>query len=414
VIDMRGASWIGTGGRGLAAAMIAAACGLGPHAAAQSGAAEESTAEALPSIVYEPAFPKLSFIRPVQITHAPDGTNRFFVVEQPGRIRVFEADRTTERAGVFLDIKDGVFDRHNEEGLLSLAFHPEYASNGAFFVYYTAKEPRRGVIARFTVDPEDPNRADPASMSVVLEVEQPYGNHNGSTLLFGPDGYLYASLGDGGAANDPHDHGQNLSTLLGTIIRIDVDRTEGDTAYAVPADNPFVGETGVRPEIWAYGLRNVWRMSFDRKTGDLWAGDVGQVRWEEIDIIRKGGNYGWRIREGFHPFREGESTRPLLDPVVDYGRQYGMSVTGGYVYRGQRHPRLQGVYLYADYVSGRVWGLRQRDGKAIANREVLAESSRRHVSSFGEGPDGELYVTTFEKLDRRGGRGRVFRIGVGN
>ena len=241
----------------------------------------------------------------------------------------------------------------------------------------------------------DPDRADPDSEKVILEVRQPYGNHNGCCLLFGPDKYLYMSLGDGGWANDPHGHGQDLSTLLGTILRIDVNAEQGGPGYTIPLDNPFVNTRGARSEIWAYGLRNVWRMSFDRATGDLWAGDVGQDRWEEIDLIIKGGNYGWNVREGKHPFRRVRAPpRHMVDPVVEYGRWEGMSVTGGYVYRGQRLKRLYGAYVYADYVSGRIWAIRYRDGKVTAHREILNQP--KNIASFGEGADGELYLLAFD------------------
>ena len=350
----------------------------------------------------------------MQITHA--GDDRLFVVEQHGRIRVFENRPDVETAGVFLDIRPKVSRKHNEEGLLTLAFHPRYATNGYFYVYYSATDPRRGVLSRFSVSGDDPDRADPESEMVILEVEQPWGNHNGSTVLFGPDGYLYMSLGDGGSAADPRDNGQNLSTLLGTILRIDVDRATDGRAYAIPPDNPFIDRPDARGEIWAYGLRNVWRMSFDRVTGDLWAGDVGQNAWEEIDLITRGGNYGWRIREAAHPFREGSAADPLIDPVVEYPQRrhrelIGMSVTGGFVYRGKVMSRLYGVYLYADYVTGRIWALRRTDRGDSTHREVFHGPPRVYISSFGEDAAGELYVCSFDRVDGRGGgTGRIYRI----
>jgi quinoprotein glucose dehydrogenase len=367
--------------------------------------------EDLPDIHLVRAFPRLTFSRPIFLDHAPDG--RLFVVEQKGRIRVFENRRDADQSDMFLDISERVHRGDNEEGLLGFAFHPRYGDNGHFYVYYSAEEPRRGILSRFTVSADDPNRADPDSEKVVMVVEQPYGNHNGSTVLFGPDGYLYYSLGDGGWANDPKNNGQNLSTLLGTILRIDVDREADGRPYSVPADNPFVGRDDARPEIWAYGLRNVWRMSFDRETGDLWAGDVGQNRWEEVDLIVKGGNYGWRIREGRVAFRDGESTDPLLDPIVVYPRADGLSITGGYVYRGTANPGLVGAYLFADYVTGRVWGLRLDDeGRLTQFREIHRPLGRPvFVTSFGEDADGELYVCGFDNLDgRRGAKGRVYVV----
>ncbi len=341
-----------------------------------------------------PAFPQLTFDRPLCVTFADDGSDRLYVVEQIGRIHVIDGTAPTSHSHVFLDITSRVRTVHNEEGLLSLAFHPEYSSNGHFFVYYSASNPRRTVLSRFSVREANPDVADQESEVVILEVEQPYGNHNGGTVLFGPDGYLYLSLGDGGSAGDPHGHGQNLASLLGKIIRIDVNRQYEGLPYSIPPDNPFVSRKNSRPEIWSYGLRNVWRMSFDRLTGDLWAGDVGQNKWEEIDVIVKGGNYGWNLREGAHPYK---STRPdssLIEPVTEYGRSQGASVTGGYVYRGRKHPSLQGLYLYADFVLGTIWGLRYANGR-VSESSILLEQPN-NISSFGETADGELLVTCFD------------------
>ena len=374
----------------------------------------------LPSVQLRRAFGQLEFHRPVQVTHAAD--NRLFVVEQNGRIRVFENSPDHGTPDVFLDIRTKVRRKHNEEGLLSLAFHPLYPTNGFLYVYYSASDPRRGILSRFTVSAGDPNRAEPDSEKVILEVDQPYGNHNGATVLFGPDGYLYMSLGDGGSMHDPQDNGQDLSTLLGTILRIDVDREQDGHAYAIPPDNPFVDRPGARGEIWAYGLRNVWRMSFDRETGDLWAGDVGQNAWEEIDLITRGGNYGWRIREAAHPFKAGTAPDPMIDPVVEYpqrrgkGRSrelVGMSITGGCVYRGRTQQQLVGVYLYGDYVTGRIWALRYRDGRVTEHRQVFGAPPRVYISSFGEDAAGEIYVCSFDRPDGRGGgTGRLYRVVV--
>jgi len=383
-------------------------------------AAEAGRDTAIPSVRLVPALPRISFRRPVQLVGAPDGTNRVFVVEQPGRIRVTENDPAVRSTRVFLDIKSRVRMRHNEEGLLTLAFHPKYTENGQLFVYYTASKPRRGVLSRFRVSPDNPDHVDPATEEVIFEVKQPYGNHNGATVLFGPDGLLYISLGDGGLANDPHGNGQDLSTLLGAVLRIDIDRPDvdrrdldrpgGARPYSIPPDNPFVGREGARGEIWAYGLRNVWRMSFDPETGDLWGGDVGQNRWEEIDLITRGGNYGWNLREGKHDFRGGKADVPLVAPVAEYPRDKGICVTGGVVYRGSRHPALVGVYLYGDYATGRIWGLRYTAGKRLAIREIGTETRPKHITSFDIGPDGEIYVFAFESLD--GQRGRVYRLDV--
>ncbi len=404
-----------------ALAVLIGACGQSAEDAAAGAPAGQADREqeglaSLPSVTVSKVFRRLSFRRPVFLTHAGDGTDRLFVVEQRGTIRVFEAREAVEESRQFLDIRSKVAMRHNEEGLLALAFHPRYEDNGHFFVYYSARNPRRGVLSRFSVATDAPDRADPESERVILEVRQPWGNHNGSTVLFGPDGYLYISLGDGGKAGDPLGSGQDLTTLLGTILRIDVDRQEDDLAYAIPKDNPFVDRPEARGEIWAYGLRNVWRMSFDRKTGDLWAGDVGQNAYEEIDLIVKGGNYGWNIREGSHPFSAGSSPDPLIDPVVEYpqrrGRKIiGLSVTGGYVYRGDRTNGLEGAYIYADYVTGRIWALRYDGGKVVAQRQIFSPSRSLYISSFGEGPDGELYICAFDRLNGRpSARGRLYRM----
>lgn len=404
---------------GLTAAALLTAVSCADSADTPSAAtaqiAPASAADAIPDIRLVPAFPKLSFVRPVFLASSgqpvAEGEREWlFVLEQPGRIVMFPNDQDVDAHEIFLDLTGRVYDHHNEEGLLSLAFHPRFRENGEFFLYYSANGPRRGVVSRFRVMKDDPRRGDPESEQVILSVDQPWGNHNGSTILFGPDGCLYISLGDGGWANDPLNSGQDLSTLLGTILRIDVDSTDADRAYAIPKDNPFVARSGARPEIWAWGLRNVWRMSFDRATGELWAGDVGQNQWEEIDLIVKGGNYGWKLREGFHPFADGTADGPLIDPVVAYGRREGISVTGGYVYRGTRSPSLQGVYLYADYASRRLWGLRHRDGRVVSHRLLVEPGDGRYVASFGEDAAGEVYICTFDQPDRRNVRGRLFRI----
>jgi glucose/arabinose dehydrogenase len=392
---------------------LAAACARAGQAQRPAPAPGPAGPGSLPRVRVESAFPALVFTRPVQLVHAGD---RLFVVEQAGRIRSFENRGDVADAPDFLDVRPRVYMGHNEEGLLSLAFDPAYAANGVFYAYYSALEPRRTVLSRFRRNPGDPVRADPDSEEVILEQEQPYGNHKGGTILFGPDGFLYLSLGDGGSANDPMNNGQDLSTLLGKIIRIDVARGEGGRRYAIPPDNPFVGQAGARGEIWAWGLRNVWRMSFDRKTGELWAGDVGQNAWEEVDLIVRGGNFGWRIREGAHPFRDQVPQGPLIDPVAEYpqriGREVvGLSITGGFVYRGSRIPALAGAYVYGDYVTGRIWALRHAEGRVLEQREIFAPPPLIRIASFGEDAAGELYVCSFDTLDGRGGGvGRVYRL----
>ncbi|MFM7039802.1 MAG: PQQ-dependent sugar dehydrogenase [Planctomycetaceae bacterium] len=358
----------------------------------------------------ERAFPNLDFNRPIVITHAGDGTNRVFVAEQEGIIKVFPNNQECEEATVFLDIDERCVyaDNQNEEGLLGFAFHPKYRENGQFFVYYTsAAGEHLSVVSRFTVSKDNPNVADPKSEVEILRIPQPFWNHNGGTIAFGPDGCLYVGLGDGGSGNDPMGHGQNLTTLLGSILRIDIDRQEDGKNYAIPADNPFVGKivpsgprgqtAPARGEIYAYGLRNVWRMSFDSETGLFWAADVGQNLWEEINLIEAGGNYGWNVREGRHWFRPdgNDATRPeLIDPIHEYAHDIGKSITGGGVYRGKRVPELVGKYVYADYVSGRLWALDYDvKNKAVkANYSLTGENLP--VMSFGSDEAGDMYFST--------------------
>jgi glucose/arabinose dehydrogenase len=378
---------------------LAAALLIASILAVSNACSERSSAQHGPrpsdSLEAERVFPKLRFERPLEFTYAPDGSQRVFVVEQHGVIHVFENRNDVEKTTVFLDIHEVVSREGNEEGLLGLAFHPKYPDNGEFFVYYSTK-PRASVISRFRVSKDDPARAVRESEEELMRIEQPYSNHNGGSMKFGPDGYLYIGLGDGGAGGDPHGHGQNLGTLLGSMLRIDVDHKDPGKAYAIPNDNPFVRRPGARGEIWAYGLRNVWRLSFDRKTGDLWVGDVGQDRYEEVDRIVRGGNYGWKLREGLHPFdpQARQTGSKLIDPLAEYGRSEGASVTGGVVYRGARLPEYEGAYFYGDFVSGNVWILRFDGRKVTENRKVA--STGLPISAFGEDAQGELYFTAFD------------------
>lgn len=315
--------------------------------------------------------------RPVDLQ--PDGSGRLFIIEKAGRIRILQNGQLLETP--FLDIEDRVNDSGNEMGLLGLAFHPNYSQNGYFFVNYTDNN-SNDVIARFHVS-SDPNLGDPTSEVMLVTVRDPFPNHNGGVVVFGPDGYLYAGLGDGGAAGDPFGNGQSLDTLLGKILRIDVDSAE---PYAIPPDNPF-GD-----EIWAYGLRNPWRISFDKLTGDLYIADVGQGKWEEIDFLPAGSpggaNFGWDLREGAHDY-EGGGSADLIDPIAEYSHQEGgCSVTGGYVYRGSMR-EWNGIYLYGDYCTGLIWGL-IRSGDSW-QKQLLFQVNER-ITSFGQDESGEIYL----------------------
>jgi uncharacterized repeat protein (TIGR03806 family) len=330
-------------------------------------------------------FPDLAFDQPVFIGAPPDGRNRLCVVEKGGRIHIFPNDDAAASAGLFLDIR-GRVDASGEGGLLGLAFHPDYASTGLLYVYYTTGGPFRSRVSRFQRS-ADPDRADAASEEILLEFAQPFTNHNAGMLAFGPDGMLYIASGDGGSGNDPQNNAQSLGSLLGKILRVDPD---GE----IPADNPFVGVAGARGEIWAYGLRNPWRFSFDRNLGTLWLGDVGQNAIEEVDIIERGGNYGWRIYEGNRSNLNPNNLPPSAfeRPVITYDHSAGASITGGYVYRGARLSGFHGAYFYADFSSGRIWALVHDAGRAISTTQVASLSN---PVSFGEDEAGELYVVSF-------------------
>jgi glucose/arabinose dehydrogenase len=329
---------------------------------------------------------------PLYLTTPPGDLSRLFIVEQTGAVRIVKDGALL--AAPFLDIS-GRISAGGEQGLLGLAFDPDYATNRRFVVHYTdpAGDTR---LSFFQVSPTDPDVADPASEQVILTADQPYPNHNGGQVLFGPDGLLYLGLGDGGAANDPEGRGQNLSDLLGSILRLDV---HSGAAYIVPPDNPFVAQAGAQPEVWSYGLRNPWRFSFDRATGDLYIADVGQDRWEEVDVAPasggsgKGLNYGWNIMEGFHCLSGDQCDQTGLTlPVLAYGHNQGCSITGGYVYRGSAVPDLQGLYFYGDFCQGWVRSLRYAGGAATEVTDWPTLRPGASILSFGEDTAGELYV----------------------
>lgn len=326
--------------------------------------------------------------RPLAITHAGDGSGRLFIVEQVGRIRVLDGSALAPTP--FLDITPLV-SCCQERGLLGLAFHPDYEVNGQFYVNYTDRSGDTRIV-RYIVTP-DPSLADPGSATVLLAIEQPFANHNGGQLAFGPDGYLFIAVGDGGSGGDPFDNGQNGFSLLGKILRLDVD---AGTPYAIPVDNPFRFDPGARDEVWATGLRNPWRFSFDRLTGDLFIADVGQNAWEEVNfepVTSAGGNnYGWRRMEGSHCFdpSAGCAEERFVLPILEYSHAEGCSVTGGFRYRGSQIPELFGIYVFGDFCSGRIWSATVDEAGLWTRSELLGTSLA--ISSFGEDEAGELYV----------------------
>ena len=394
------------------------------------------SAQPLPKIELRPAFPNLKIDRPMWMSEAPDGSSRMFIVYQDGKIMIVKKGSDGGDAKEFLNIEDRHPHFDNEDGLMSIAFHPDFKTNGRFYIYYNQKNPAdqhtqphnypfRSVISEFKVSATDPDKADLSSERILFEVPQPFSNHKGGELGFGPDGYLYLGLGDGGSGRDPFNNGQNINTLLAKMLRIDVntrakigndDRTH-ELNYEIPRDNPFANQTNARSEIFAYGLRNPWRWSFDRTTGDLWVGDVGQDLWEEIDLVTNGGNYGWSVREAAHHFKPGPPGAQYIDPIMEYPHRpnllteslfpdhsIGLCVIGGYVYRGKQFAALEGVYIYGDYNLGTIWGLRyDRNTHKVTTQGMLLDQ-KKNITSFAEDLDGELYVLTQD--------GQIYSIAV--
>ncbi|MFB3812687.1 MAG: sorbosone dehydrogenase family protein [Terriglobales bacterium] len=341
-----------------------------------------------PRVVLTPVVRGLN--SPVDLQQPPDGTGRLFAVEKPGTIRIIQ--NGVLLASPFLDISSKVDSAPSEMGLLGLAFHPLYAQNRRFFVHYDRRVSGQiqSVLAEYLTS-SDPNLADPASERILLVVNQPFENHKGGQLAFGPDGFFYIGLGDGGSEGDPFGNAQNLQTLLGKMLRINVDATTSGAQYATPPDNPFVSGGGL-PEIWAYGLRNPWRFSFDRATGRLFAADVGGDAFEEVDIIQRGGNYGWNIMEGAHCFNppSGCNTTGLVLPIAEYDHSEGNAVIGGYVYAGTAVPALQGTYIFGDLGTGKIWMLRETSPGSWTRTLLLTANAQ--LSSFGQDQAGEVYV----------------------
>lgn len=363
---------------------------------------DQGSHAAMHQLQFTAAFGGETFDIPVGVRHAGDGSGRLFVVEKPGIISVLSGNIDKPTREVFIDLKHKVNSKGSEQGLLGLAFHPDYNNNGKFYVNYTTNQGT--VIESYRSRSDGSNLGDPSSGEILLTFKQPFKNHNGGEVAFGPDGYLYIATGDGGSGGDPLGNGQNLETLLGKILRIDVDQKGGDKLYAIPEDNPFYRNTdGYREEIYAYGLRNPWRFSFDRDTGKLWAADVGQSTLEEIDIIENGHNYGWSTMEGSLCFDPKNNCKQdgITTPIWEYNPEGGgASITGGYVYRGKEIPSLVGKYVFSDFVDGRIWTL-SFDGanKAVAEKLELEEFN---ITSFGEDEAGEIYASLYD--------GRIVRL----
>ncbi len=398
-------------------------------------------AQPLPLLQLRQVFPALALDRPVWMSQAPGEPDRFFIVEEPGRILVAPKGSDGSQVKEFLSIVDRQpfvdYGANTAVGLLSMAFHPGYKTNGLFYIFYSQQNSNqsglfhwRSVISEFKVSATDPDRADLASERVLLEAPEPFNNNQGGQISFGPDGCLYAALGDGGSNDDPFNNGQNSASLLGKILRIDVNtkssvgsgKARRQLPYGIPAGNPWVGQAdmgnlGARKEVYAWGLRNVWRYSWDRATGDLWAGDVGEALWEEVDLIVKGGNYGWCVREGAHHFKPGPPGAQYIDPVMEYPHQrnllaqskfprhdIGFCVIGGYVYRGKKYPSLNGVYIYGDFVSGAIFGLRRANGEVTDYGTLLSQP--KNITSFAEDAEGELYMISFSERND----GRIYSL----
>ena len=360
----------------------------------------------LPSVQLNQVYEHLTFDVPVAVAVPDDGTKRTFIVQQRGKIVILPADREKGEAKTFLDISGRDLERHLfEEGLLGLTFHPDFKTNRKFYIYYSMQEPKRTRVSEMMVSKSDPDVADVHTERVLMEIPQPFWNHNSGNLLFGPDGLLYIGVGDGGKANDVRRLAQNPWMLNGKILRIDVNTREKGYQYGIPSDNPWVGQEGVREEVYATGLRNPWGLSFDADR-HLWCADVGQSAWEEVNIIECGGNYGWSYREGTEKFKmrndEPEEGVKFIDPIHQYGRTEGISITGGVVYKGDRFPALKGRYIYADWGTGRLWALQydHKASKVVANdllhkNELAKDKAGFRPSAIGVDGNGHLLLLSW-------------------
>ncbi len=360
-----------------------------------------------------PDFAACKVEKPVSLVIPPDGTQRLFLVQQRGKIVILPKDRTSSETSVFLDISDRKLEENQfEEGLISLAFHPKFKENGLFYICYAQQGPKINRISEMKVSASDPNKADPATERIVLEIQRPFWNHNSGNMLFGPDGMLYLSVGDGGKGDDVSRLAQNLFAMNGKILRIDVDTRTGRREYGIPSDNPFVKTDGARGEIWTWGMRNPWGLAFDHESGAFWCADVGQEQREEINIITKGGNYGWSFREGTIPFIRRTDAPPadakFVEPLFEYDRSKGISITGGIVYRGSKFPELQKSYIYGDWGSGRIWALKAEGTpmKVISNTPLIEPADVQAAfvkpAAFCEDENKEILV-----LDWNGGIRRL-------
>ncbi|MEE8379087.1 MAG: PQQ-dependent sugar dehydrogenase [Gammaproteobacteria bacterium] len=348
------------------------------------------------TIALERVFENVVLNKPLAILQAPNKPNVWYVVEQAGRVQRLDGREGEINSTIFIDIRDRVHSEQNETGLLGMSFDPDFDKNGYVYLSYTRdNNSLESVLTRLVSGDKGKTLARDREQ-ILFSIKQPFSNHNGGNIHFGPDGYLYYGLGDGGAGGDPKGNGQNKQTLLGAMLRIDV---SGNSEYKIPKNNPFITSPG-KAEIFAYGLRNPWRWSFDRKTGDLWVADVGQNHWEEVNLITLGGNYGWNLREGKHCFSGNCKQAILIDPIVEYSHDEGCSVTGGYVYRGKAIPSINGLYLYGDYCSGTIWGF-DADKPSSAKSRVLLNTDL-NISSFGEDNNGEIYVVDL--------KGKIFKF----
>jgi quinoprotein glucose dehydrogenase len=381
-----------------------------------------TSAEEASGVKLQPIFENVGVTRPITVAVPQDGTRRLFLVQQRGQVRILPKDESSKDAITFLDLSDrhmeATKESEFEEGLVGFAFHPKFKENGKFYLYYTQQDPKRARLSEMRVSAADPNKADPSTERVLLEVPLPYWNHHSGNLAFGPDGLLYLTIGDGGGhpGGDPLRLAQNVFVFNGKVLRIDVDKKTGAREYGIPADNPFAGKEAAREEIYAYGMRNPWGLSFDEQ-GTLWCADVGQDLWEEIDFIQNGGNYGWSFREGKHKFVVRTDDPPpgttFVEPIFEYDHTQGLSITGGFVYRGSKLPQLKGAYLYGDWAWGRIWALKyDKEAKKVLSNVTLHQPS---LDTSGKTPKALFQPTCFcEDADHEplalDWNGRIFRL----